>query len=610
MRSFILFLITICLLFSCTFVNGNTFKKEGNLPEIERLYLTCKIWGFLKYYHPLVGKGSFNWDDKLQSVLKVTNDITTYEEFSDYMYKWIYYMGELKECKSCSKANKNDLFLENFDLSWTQSQYFSDELQKILKYVENNRFQGNHHYIGRGDLEQFEAKNENQDYGLSWENKNVRLLPLFRYWNYIEYFFPYKYKTDQPWNEVLKEMIPKFLEAKTQLDFQLAMLELVVKVDDSHGAFLPPLVDQLPYFNFPSVKFEMVEDQIMVTEIIDEEKAQKDDLQVGDVLLSINNQSAKQIHESQKKYIWASNEAAKNAGIRYALFMGIKGTAQITIQRNGATKTGSITLYRSTDLKLKEVSKPKWKSINDPIGYVDLKNLTIKEVNEMMEELINKSVLIFDIRNYPRGTYRAIAKYLHPSETTFAIFTRPDYTYPGKFIWSGASSCGNKNEDYYKGKVILLVNEKTQSHAEFTCMCLQTAPNVVIVGSQTAGADGSVTKLPVFKRYYSSLSGVGVYYPDKGETQRIGIVPDIKVKPTAAGVRAGRDEILEAAIEVAKEEIARLIAEAARLEAARLDSILQDSIRMQMLLMDSLQIDSIQMDTLQMDTLQIKDGKQ
>lgn len=46
----------------------------------------------------------------------------------------------------------------------------------------------------------------------------------------------------------------------------------------------------------------------------------------------------------------------------------------------------------------------------------------------------------------------------------------------------------------------------------------------------------------------SWVSGLGVYYPDGRETQRIGIVPDIEVKPTRKGIQANRDEVLEAAI--------------------------------------------------------------
>ena len=39
-----------------------------------------------------------------------------------------------------------------------------------------------------------------------------------------------------------------------------------------------------------------------------------------------------------------------------------------------------------------------------------------------------------------------------------------------------------------------------------------------------------------------------MFYPDKRPTQRIGIVPDVVVRPTIAGIRAGRDEVLEEAL--------------------------------------------------------------
>jgi C-terminal processing protease CtpA/Prc len=41
-----------------------------------------------------------------------------------------------------------------------------------------------------------------------------------------------------------------------------------------------------------------------------------------------------------------------------------------------------------------------------------------------------------------------------------------------------------------------------------------------------------------------------VYYPDGTETQRVGIIPDIYVTPTIKGIKEGRDELLEKAIEI------------------------------------------------------------
>lgn len=48
------------------------------------------------------------------------------------------------------------------------------------------------------------------------------------------------------------------------------------------------------------------------------------------------------------------------------------------------------------------------------------------------------------------------------------------------------------------------------------------------------------------------ISGIGVYYPDGTETQRIGIVPDIEVKPSIEGIRNWKYELLEKAIELIK----------------------------------------------------------
>ena len=46
------------------------------------------------------------------------------------------------------------------------------------------------------------------------------------------------------------------------------------------------------------------------------------------------------------------------------------------------------------------------------------------------------------------------------------------------------------------------------------------------------------------------ISGLGVFYPDHRPTQRVGIVPDVVVRPTIEGIAAGRDEVLEAAVGV------------------------------------------------------------
>ena len=46
-----------------------------------------------------------------------------------------------------------------------------------------------------------------------------------------------------------------------------------------------------------------------------------------------------------------------------------------------------------------------------------------------------------------------------------------------------------------------------------------------------------------------SFSGHDVRHADGRQLQRVGLIPDIEVKPTIEGIRAGRDEVLEKALD-------------------------------------------------------------
>ena len=131
-----------------------------------------------------------------------------------------------------------------------------------------------------------------------------------------------------------------------------------------------------------------------------------------------------------------------------------------------------------------------------------------------------------------------------------ASYTQPDLTYPGRFKRFIADSIGKRNPSPYKGKVAILMDEGTQSRGESFVMALQTVDGAITVGRQTSGADGNVTDFTFFDNKTTWITGLGVYYSDGRETQRIGIVPDVNVPLTVEDVKIGRDAILEKAIEI------------------------------------------------------------
>lgn len=105
-----------------------------------------------------------------------------------------------------------------------------------------------------------------------------------------------------------------------------------------------------------------------------------------------------------------------------------------------------------------------------------------------------------------------------------------------------------ENPEAYPGRLILLVNEHTQSASEYITMLLQSIPGTITIGSQTAGADGDVVEIIMPLGLDLNYSSIGIYYPDGTNAQRAGVKIDRQVYPTVEGIRTGRDEVLEAAL--------------------------------------------------------------
>ena len=150
--------------------------------------------------------------------------------------------------------------------------------------------------------------------------------------------------------------------------------------------------------------------------------------------------------------------------------------------------------------------------------------MTLEDLPHMMEELTNTKAIIFDLRGYPAFIWDEVVGYFNYEKKVSASYTQPDLTYPGRFIMSNADSIGRRNPSPYKGKVVILMNEETQSRGESFVMALQTIEGAITVGRQTSGADGNVAEYTLFDDKTTWITGLGVFYPDGRETQRIGII--------------------------------------------------------------------------------------
>ena len=105
----------------------------------------------------------------------------------------------------------------------------------------------------------------------------------------------------------------------------------------------------------------------------------------------------------------------------------------------------------------------------------------------------------------------------------------------------------------YKGQVVALINEETISHAEHSCLYLESCTNVTFVGTATNGANGNVTNCHLPGSILVGFTGLGTLHGDKRQLQRKGITPHIIAEPTIQALAQGRDIAFEKAVAYLKE---------------------------------------------------------
>ncbi len=549
MRKGFLFLILVSLSFG--------LAAQESLSETDKLASLCRVWGFLKFYHPAVAGGKYDWDQELLNREPLLLSLKTKEELSTFYLKWIRSLGSLASYPVSAFDPAPGSITRNLDQLWmNDSTVFTDSLSAVFKNIVKHRHIGKSNYvrefpiIGGVDL----VHGETLAVVSPYPTPEIRLLGLFRYWNTVFYYYPYKYSIGMDWNQELVQMIPKFRGAADTLQYHLAMLELSLSINDSHASFTSNYIDRYWGTKTPPFKFKMVEGKLIVTGFYDEALARCDDIRVGDVIQFLEGKPVEDFIIRKSKYISGSNAAAKNRNFRLVLLNGQTDSLRVTVIRNNISTEKSIHRYLPSFFKTAPAEKTSWKLLDPTTGYVNMGNLNRRQVPKMMRMMAKTEWLILDLRHYPNNTYPKVAEYLNTEKKAFASLMDPDYTYPGVFKKRGEVYCEKTNKSPYKGKVIVLMDEYTQSQGEFSCMAFQTAPHVIIIGSQTSGADGDMVFFAFPGPYKAYMTGMGVYYPDWKETQHVGIKADIAVQPSLDGMSNGKDEILDRALQYIKEQ--------------------------------------------------------
>ncbi|MDL2320590.1 peptidase S41 [Alistipes sp. OttesenSCG-928-B03] len=524
--------------------------------QINNLELLGKLWGFLKYHHPEIGKGNYNWDYELFRFLPEYLQVGNVEARNKLLLKWIEQYGDVV-ATNIPVPTREDASLKP-DMSWLENTEISADLINKIRHIYSNRHQGEHYYVGMcSDVGNPEFKNENAYKDMPYPDAGFRLLSLYRFWNMVQYFFPNRHLTDKNWNDVLKEYIAMFIKAEDELKYELAALQLIGEVCDTHSNLWNGgnKINKLRGNMYAPFRVQFVENKLVVADYYNPELINTNELRVGDVITHINGRAVNSIVDSLRKYYPASNDAVRLRDIAGDILRSDKDTVTINYTHAEYTKHMTVNLHKRQELDIYDwyrvdEEEKCYKLLDADIGYVTLANIKNEDVPVIKETFKETKGIIIDIRNYPSAFMPfSLAPYFVSESTPFVKFSVGNVDNPGEFNLTPALNIP-KDKYTYQGKLVVLINEISQSQAEYAAMAFKAGDNTTIIGSQTAGADGNVSTILLPGGLSTYISGIGVYYPDGKETQRIGIIPDIEIKPSIEGVKNGRDELIEKAIQI------------------------------------------------------------
>lgn len=521
--------------------------------QIQNLGTLAKVWGFLKYHHPAVTSGKRHWDYELFRIMPKILAAQSRDAASVAMRDWIQHLGDVPACQTCASLQDDDLQLKP-DLGWIDQE--NPELAGLLRSLYRNRAREGQFYVSQAPNVGNPVFEREFPYpAIKFPDAGYQLLGLFRLWNIVEYWYPYRNVLDQDWSQVLLEFIPRTALAKDKNAYQLEMVALIGKITDTHANLwnLPPQLRPPTGTCQVPVLTRFIEDRPVVTGYSHEKDGPATGLKIGDIIDSLDGQPVRELIERWIPYYPASNQAARLRDIARAMTRGACSPVAVAVRRENTSLTLTaeripLSNLNNSTAATHELPGETLRLLSNDIAYLKLSSVKASEAATYIQRANATKGLVIDIRNYPSEfVVFALGSLLVDETTPFARFTTGDLQNPGAFHWTKPVTL-TPQKPHYTGKLAILVDETSQSQAEYTAMAFRSAPHAIVVGSMTAGADGNVSQIALPGGLSTMISGIGVFYPDKKPTQRVGIVPDIEVKPTIAGIRAGRDEVLDEAV--------------------------------------------------------------
>lgn len=378
----------------------------------------------------------------------------------------------------------------------------------------------------------------------------VRFAVLIEAWNTLNHFYPYFDVTDTDWVAALPPALEKAATDATPEDFWRTLAMMHAKIKDGHGWTGGP--GQFSVMPHP-YSSEWVGDDIVIRRVAD---AVADRLSPGDVIDAIDGTSVRDLYAAVEPTIGAASEQWKRHRALSQIGWG-PGKGDVTLSIKRGTSSLEVAIPRAGYTEPTMQRPDDGSELSPGIVYFNLDGTGLAALSENLPKLASARGIVFDLRGYPSDAGSAVLPYLTDTNIKSAqwrvpIIARPNYQ---RVRFKVSNWNLPPRQPRLTKNVAFLTDGRAISYAE-SCMGIVEAYKLgEIVGSATAGSNGNVTSVELPAGYSISWTGMQVLKHDGSRHHGVGIAPTVPVAPTREGLAAGRDEVLEKAVEVVKAKL-------------------------------------------------------
>lgn len=392
-----------------------------------------------------------------------------------------------------------------------------------------------------------------------------RIYGLSLIWSEVKRNFVHYEAIPFDWDSLYRSTIDRVSLAADRYEYYKILRQMVAGLRDAHTSVTLPVDLRRTHERNVPVRTRLIEDRVIVTEVLSDSLAARG-FRPGLEILAIDGV---EVHEYVRTRVMP-NEASstpQDLAVRAYSYDLWLGPAEAPVRITARDQSGKVLRTEASRMLPWDRFQPRpiveYRVVDDSLGLLTLNSFDSGSFYAAFDSLYpairRTRGLIIDIRSNGGGS-SSYGYYLlghlvdRPFYGTY-WYTRQHLAKlqagsPGVEYYLHRRELHQPQEaEKYGGPVVLLIGPATFSAAEDFAATVDYLDVGTLIGTATGGSSGQPVLFGLPGGGRVRIVTEHDFYPDGRQFVGVGVVPDIEVHETVAAVRAGRDLVLERAIE-------------------------------------------------------------